>query len=219
MISALKLLTPTCALVKSQVYPKWCFSSNLWYPRFGIPISGTSSQKILIKLLWVREFDHFFLQETTMITRFLLDRSYLATTIHGFNRRFSLQHSSTNPTFPEVTVDMSFHTQLGLDVDWANGKSLYVRHLQGSGAVEEWNRQHLGACVERWSFGHDNLTFRALFLVQLGFWKMLLIFVNAISIFVPFLLDPWTHLSLGQNCPWATRAALIMAGFFQVDHE
>lgn len=41
-----------------------------------------------------------------------------------------------------VTVDMSFHTQLGLDVDWANGKSLYVRHLQGSGAVEEWNRQH-----------------------------------------------------------------------------
>jgi len=99
MISALKLLTPTCALVKSQVYPKWCFSSNLWYPRFGIPISGTSSQKILIKLLWVREFDHFFLQETTMITRFLLDRSYLATTIHGFNRRFSLQHSSTNPTF------------------------------------------------------------------------------------------------------------------------
>ena len=60
--------------------------------------------------------------------------------------------------FPEVTVDMSFHTQLGLDVDWANGKSLYVRHLQGSGAVEEWNRQHLG--VERWSFGHhhDNLS-------------------------------------------------------------
>jgi hypothetical protein len=108
-------------------------------------------------------------------------------------------------------VDMSFHTQLGLDVDWANGKSLYVRHLQGTGGVsggveefqlvEEWNRQHLGACVERWSFGHDNLTFRALFLVQLGFWKMLLIFVNAISIFVPFLLDPWTHLSLGQNCP------------------
>ena len=39
---------------------------------------------------------------------------------------------------------MSFHTQLGLDVDWANGKSLYVRHLQGSGAVEEWNRQNLG---------------------------------------------------------------------------
>eukprot|EP00434_Breviolum_minutum_P007704 symbB.v1.2.006796.t1/scaffold396.1/size242164/23 len=40
-----------------------------------------------------------------------------------------------------VTVDMSFHTQLGLDVDWANDKSLYVRHLQ-AGAVEEWNRQH-----------------------------------------------------------------------------
>ena len=40
----------------------------------------------------------------------------------------------------QVTVDMSFHTQLGLDVDWANGRSLYVRHLQ-AGAVEEWNRQ------------------------------------------------------------------------------
>ena len=42
----------------------------------------------------------------------------------------------------QVTVDMSFHTQLGLDVDWANDKSLYVRHLQ-AGAVEEWNRQCL----------------------------------------------------------------------------
>ena len=70
-------------------------------------------------------------------------------------------------------MDMSFHTQLGLDVDWANGKSLYVRHLQGSGAVEEWNRQHLG--VERWSFGHhhDNLS-GTFFWSQLGFWKMLL---------------------------------------------
>lgn len=38
---------------------------------------------------------------------------------------------------------MSFHTRLGLDVDWANSKSLYVRHLQ-AGAVEEWNRQSLG---------------------------------------------------------------------------
>jgi len=40
-----------------------------------------------------------------------------------------------------VTVDMAFHSQLGLDVDCASGKSLYVRHLQ-AGAVEEWNRKH-----------------------------------------------------------------------------
>ncbi|CAK9008003.1 unnamed protein product [Durusdinium trenchii] len=51
--------------------------------------------------------------------------------------------SAPVPKFFEfnVTVDMSFHTRLGLDVDWANSKSLYVRHLQ-AGAVEEWNRQH-----------------------------------------------------------------------------
>ena len=101
------------------------------------------------------------------------DRSYLVTTIHGFNRRFSLQHSSTNPTFlyfPEVTVDMSFHTQLGLDVDWANGKSsdicrAVVRWRSGTGSTWEWNGGVSGTTTT---------TFRALFLVQLGFWKMLL---------------------------------------------
>ena len=43
-------------------------------------------------------------------------------------------------------MDMAFHSQLGLDVDCASGKSLYVRHLQ-AGAVEEWNRKTLGSLV------------------------------------------------------------------------
>ncbi|CAE7692805.1 nipblb [Symbiodinium pilosum] len=51
--------------------------------------------------------------------------------------------SKQSPKFFDfnVTVDMAFHSQLGLDVDTASGKSLYVRHLQ-AGAIEEWNRKH-----------------------------------------------------------------------------
>ncbi|CAE8619676.1 unnamed protein product [Polarella glacialis] len=41
-----------------------------------------------------------------------------------------------------VTLDLSSHsTKLGLDVDWADGKCLYIREIQ-PGAVEDWNRQH-----------------------------------------------------------------------------
>lgn len=38
-----------------------------------------------------------------------------------------------------VSLDMRRHTVLGLDVDWTNGKLLYIKALQ-PGAIEEWNR-------------------------------------------------------------------------------
>lgn len=38
-----------------------------------------------------------------------------------------------------VSLDMRRHTVLGLDVDWTNGKLLYIKGLQ-PGAIEEWNR-------------------------------------------------------------------------------
>merc|ERR1712054_223680 len=38
-----------------------------------------------------------------------------------------------------VSLDMRRHSVLGLDVDWTNGKLLYIKALQ-PGAIEEWNR-------------------------------------------------------------------------------
>lgn len=45
------------------------------------------------------------------------------------------------PDSPEflVALDMRRHAQLGLDVDWSNGKTLYIKAVL-SGAIEEWNR-------------------------------------------------------------------------------
>jgi len=40
-----------------------------------------------------------------------------------------------------VTVDMTSNTLLGVDVDWADGKTLYIKSIQ-HGALEEWNRGH-----------------------------------------------------------------------------
>lgn len=38
-----------------------------------------------------------------------------------------------------VTLDMRRHMFLGLDVDWQNGKTLYIKSVH-PGALEEWNR-------------------------------------------------------------------------------
>lgn len=40
-----------------------------------------------------------------------------------------------------VTVDMGQKQLLGIDVDWADGKTLYIKSVQ-PGAVEDWNREH-----------------------------------------------------------------------------
>eukprot|EP00931_Biecheleriopsis_adriatica_P096901 TRINITY_DN70623_c0_g1_i1.p1 TRINITY_DN70623_c0_g1~~TRINITY_DN70623_c0_g1_i1.p1 ORF type:complete len:447 (-),score=78.00 TRINITY_DN70623_c0_g1_i1:70-1338(-) len=42
--------------------------------------------------------------------------------------------------FP-VTVDTSYNTFLGLDVDWSDGQTLHVKCIM-SGAVDAWNRSH-----------------------------------------------------------------------------
>jgi len=47
--------------------------------------------------------------------------------------------SSSNTTDFVVSLDMRRHTLLGLDVDWTNGRTLFIKSIH-PGAIEEWNR-------------------------------------------------------------------------------
>ncbi|CAE8673782.1 unnamed protein product, partial [Polarella glacialis] len=53
---------------------------------------------------------------------------------------------SDGPCDFQVAVDMSQKPVLGLDVDWSDGKTLYIKSVQ-PGAVNDWNREHLELVV------------------------------------------------------------------------
>eukprot|EP00747_Dinoflagellata_sp_TGD_P213985 gnl/TRDRNA2_/TRDRNA2_86881_c1_seq1.p1 gnl/TRDRNA2_/TRDRNA2_86881_c1~~gnl/TRDRNA2_/TRDRNA2_86881_c1_seq1.p1 ORF type:complete len:132 (-),score=21.77 gnl/TRDRNA2_/TRDRNA2_86881_c1_seq1:69-428(-) len=49
---------------------------------------------------------------------------------------------SLSPNEFIVSLNMSGHKSIGLELDWADGKTLYVRSLPKGGAIEEWNKKH-----------------------------------------------------------------------------